>query len=248
MTAASPRRSHTETGRSASAAGTAPHWPSRRVKDGPGHQWDSGAGPRVRSDAKQLGAGSLAPCPLPASPRRAPSRPQPPAPFGRSGTALSGHPLFCRYFPRTEPRACRGSGGEPWFAGCCPSPSIVAPAGGRRAGTVAAIRCCRPQSGASGRACAAGSPPAHPHARVCASALLAHTRNGGSPVRALLHLVCQPAAPTRPLPHAPASCCSPTPKHPRSRRVSCVTPRGPGRSDRPRRGGGTPPEEGRARG
>lgn len=64
MTAALPRRSHTETGRGAAAAGAAPHWPPRRAKDGSARQWDGGAGPGVRGGAPPLGGGNLAPPPL----------------------------------------------------------------------------------------------------------------------------------------------------------------------------------------
>lgn len=107
---ASPRRSHTETGRAATAGGTASHWPPRRPKDGSARQLDGGARPEGRGGATRLDGGRFAHHPRPAPRRRTCSRPQPPAPAGAAGP--SSVPRRCP--PRTQPAACggRGRGGE----------------------------------------------------------------------------------------------------------------------------------------
>lgn len=179
MTAASPRRSHTETGRGAATAGTAPHWPPGSAKDGRGPQWGGGAGSRQRGGATPLDGRSLAPRPLPAPPR---SRPLPPAPLGRSAVApvLSAHSAECAGGAGMAGKS--GTSGEPrcWPS---PSPGTRRGAGGARRGH---IRCCGP-AGRSFRPCVStGRPPHAPaHTRECVSPARTRAAAPRAPPRAV---------------------------------------------------------------
>lgn len=205
MTAALPRRSHTETGRGAAAAGTAPHWPASRAKDVSARQWDGGAGLRVRGGVPPLGGGSLVPLPPPAPPRRAPSRLQPRAPLRRRGTRLGRWAHTARRVPGA--RARRGEPVQP--AGPCAEPRHPSQHrregwGGRggigvsRRGHQVLPPRLPPGAELTGLR-AHQPPPAHPRTRVCASAS-AHTQERRLP------------APPPPCAPSSARCVSPCPR------------------------------------
>ncbi|XP_074392308.1 uncharacterized protein LOC113459396 [Zonotrichia albicollis] len=176
VTAASPRRSHTETGRGAATAGTAPHWPPGSAKDGRGLQWDGGAGSRSEAARHRWTAGASPPRPLPAPPR---SRPQPPATLGRSA------PRRCRRCPqRIQRGTCRGRGhgGEVRHIRRAPvqAPAIPRDTAGRRRSSPRPNQVLRTRRAELPAVRERWAPPARPRTHARVRQPCPHTRGGSA--------------------------------------------------------------------